>query len=57
MISFFGYLKRYIKGNIVIDPNYPNHEVHETEKYDNWKEFYPEAEEILPDKNDKLEYL
>ena len=24
---------------------------------DNWKEFYPEAEEIIPDVNDKLEYL
>ena len=57
MIRVFGYLKRYDKGKILIDPNYPNHELYESENYDNWKEFYPEAEEMLPDENDKIEYL
>ena len=57
MIRVFGYLKRYDKGKIIIDPNYPNHELYESENYDNWKEFYPEAEEMLPDENDKIEYL
>ena len=57
MIRVFGYLKRYYKGKILIDPNYPNHANYETEQYDNWKEFYPEAKEIIPDVTDNLEYL
>ena len=50
MIRVFGYLKKYSKGNILIDPNYPNHDNHQTEELENWKEFYTEAEESLPDK-------
>ena len=57
MIRVFGYLKRYSKGKILIDPNYPNHENHITEQYDNWKEFYPEAEEDVPTGKDKPDYL
>ena len=57
MIKVFGYLKRYSKGKILIDPNYPNHDNHMTESYDNWKEFYPESKEDLTDGKDKPEYL
>ena len=57
MIRVFGYLKRYSKGKILIDPNYPNHENHPTEQYDNWKEFYLEAEEDVPTGKDKPNYL
>ena len=57
MIRVFGYLKRYSKGKILIDPNYPNHDNYVTESYDNWKEFYPEAKEDLPEGNDQPEYL
>ena len=47
MMRVFGYLKQYDKEKILIDSNYPNHKVHETESYDNRKEFYPEAEEVF----------
>ena len=37
----------------MIDPNYPNHENHSTPEFDNWKEFYPQAEELLPNIEDR----
>src|SRR5210317_1940173 len=44
----FGYLKKWIKGTTLIDPNYPDHSQFPTEAYDQWKEFYPNAEEPMP---------
>ena len=49
IIRVFGYLKRHHKGKILIYPNYPDHFRYPTPKYDNWREFYPEAEEHIPD--------
>jgi hypothetical protein len=49
MKRVFGYLKKWIKGAIIIDPKYPDHAQFNSETYDQWKEFYPDAEEVLPD--------
>ena len=49
MIRVFGYIKKYNKGKIMIDPNYPPHASFDCPEYDQWREFYPDAEEILPD--------
>ena len=57
MVRLFGYLKKYNKGKIMIDPNYPNHDQFESNTFDNWKEFYPEAQEMLPDEQSKPDYL
>ena len=44
----FGYLKKYNKGRILIDPSLPNHTKYKAVTYDNWKEFYPDASEDIP---------
>ena len=44
----FGYLKKYSKGHIIINPKYPDHQQFNIEKYDQWREFYPDAEEDIP---------
>ena len=41
----------------MIDPNYPNHDQFESNTFENWKEFYPEAQEMLPDEQNKPDYL
>ena len=33
----------------MIDPCYPDHSNFETKEYDQWREFYPDAEEEIPD--------
>ena len=40
------------KGTIIIDPKYPDHSQFDVANYDQWKEFYPDAEEMLPDKSE-----
>ena len=50
MIRLCGYLQKFPKGKIIIDPNYPDHSLFPTPVCDNWKEFYPDAEEMLPPK-------
>ena len=40
MIRFFGYLKKWPKGTIIIDPKYPDHSQFNVADYDQWKEFY-----------------
>src|SRR5210317_107980 len=47
----FGYLKKWIKGTLLIDPNYPDNSQFSTEAYDQWKEFYPDAKEPMPAKD------
>src|SRR5210317_2424014 len=47
----FGYLKKWIKETTLIDPNYLDHSQFPTEAYDQWKEFYPDAEEPMPAKD------
>ena len=53
MIRVFGYLKKFDKGTIIIDPKYPDHSQFDTADYDQWKEFYPDAEEMIPDANER----
>ena len=48
MIRVFGYLKKWMKGAILIDPKYPDHSQFPFEEYQQWKEFYPDAEEVKP---------
>ena len=48
MIRVFGYLKKWPKGTIIIDPKYPDHAQFDVADYDNWKEFYPDVEEMVP---------
>ena len=47
-LQVLGYLKTYTKGRILIDISYPDHSQYPTETHDNWKEFYPDAEEDIP---------
>jgi hypothetical protein len=49
MKRVFGYLKKFPKGRIVIDPGYQDNSKYHVTDYENWKEFYPNAEEQLPD--------
>jgi hypothetical protein len=49
MKRVFGYLKKFPKGKIVIDPNHRDNSAIQTNEFDNWKEFYPDAAEELPD--------
>jgi hypothetical protein len=49
MKRVFGYLKKFPKGRIVINPGYRDNSKHQLSKYENWKEFYPDAEEQLPE--------
>ena len=52
VIRIFGYLKKFWKARIIVDPNYPNHSNYPTPSYDNWKEFYPDAQEHIPHKSE-----
>ena len=52
IIRVLGYLKRYDKGAIIIDPKYPDHSQFNVEEYDQWKEFYLDAEEMIPDSSE-----
>ena len=49
MKRVFGYLKKFPKGRIIIDPSCQDNSEHPATEYENWKEFYPDAEEQLPD--------
>ena len=48
MKRVFGYLKKWTKGAIIIDPKYPDHSQFSVPEYDQWREFYPDAEESIP---------
>ena len=52
VIRIFGYLKKFWKDRIIVDPNYPNHSQSPTPVYDNWKEFYPDAQEHIPNNHE-----
>jgi hypothetical protein len=36
----------------MINPNYPNHKQFVMLNYNNWKEYYPDVEEMIPDSKD-----
>jgi hypothetical protein len=48
MKRVFGYLKKFPKCRIVIDPGYQDNSKHQATEYEDWKEFFPDAEEQLP---------
>ena len=48
IMRVFGYLKKWSKGTIMIDPKYPYHSQFDVADYDQWKEFYPDVEEMIP---------
>ena len=52
MIRVFGYLKKFNKGTITIDPKAPDHNQFDVADYDQWKEFHPDVEEMRPAKKD-----
>ena len=41
-------LKAFPKGRIVVDTSYPDHSLYPIEDHPNWKDFYPEADEEIP---------
>lgn len=48
MSRVFGYLKFFDKGKLLVDASYPDHSKYPEVDY-NWTEFYPDAEEDIPD--------
>ena len=54
MIEIFVYLKKFYKGKILIDPNYPDHAKFQTPEYDQWQKLYPDVQELVPDKSETL---
>lgn len=50
VLRIFGYLKRFSKGKIVLDPSYRDTSEFPTPEYDahSWRQFYPDAVEELP---------
>ena len=42
------YLKIFPKGRIIVDTTYPDHSIYPVEEHPNWKDFYPDAEEEIP---------
>ena len=50
VVRVFGYLKKHWKARIMIDPNYPKHLDYPNPEHDNWKEFYPNVDEHIPNK-------
>jgi hypothetical protein len=42
------YLKTFPKGRVIIDTSYPNHSEYVVNDLPNWKDFYPDAEEEIP---------
>jgi hypothetical protein len=43
MKRVLGYLRKYTKGRIIIDLRFFNHKEHQSNNFDNWREFYPDA--------------
>ncbi len=42
------YLKTFPKGRVIVDTTYPDHSIYPVEDHPNWKDFYPDAEEEIP---------
>jgi hypothetical protein len=49
MKRVFGYLKKFPKGRIVIDPSYHDNSKCQTTEFENWNEFYADDKEQLPE--------
>lgn len=48
MKRVFGYLKKFNKGQLTVDPRLPDHSILDHSTADSWNEYYPDAEEELP---------
>ena len=46
--TILSYLKAFPKGRIIVDTSYPDHSIYPIEDHPNWKDFYPEAKEEIP---------
>ena len=46
-VRVLGYLKKFLKGQILLDNNYPSHAKHITELEQDWTKFYQAAEEDI----------
>ena len=57
MIRVFGYLKKWNKGAIVIDPKHPDHPTFDVTDHQTWQEFYPDAEEMVPGESERPKAL
>jgi hypothetical protein len=42
------YLKIFPKGRVIVDTTYPDHSVYPVEDHPNWRDFYQDAEEEIP---------
>jgi hypothetical protein len=42
------YLKRFPKGRIIVNTTYPDHSIYTVEDLPNWRDFYPNVEEEIP---------
>jgi hypothetical protein len=42
------YLKTFPKGRLIIDTAYPDNSIYPVEDHPNWKDFYADAEEEIP---------
>ena len=50
VVRIFGYLKKFDKGRLLIDPTLPEHEEFPYDDLNTWQDLYPDAvEEIPPD--------
>jgi hypothetical protein len=47
-MRILAYLKTFPKGRIIVDTRYPNHSIYIIEDHPKWKDFYPDAEEEIP---------
>ena len=48
MVKVFSNLKGKPNGKIICDSSYPHYSKYKSEDHDNWKDFYPDAEEDIP---------
>ena len=48
LIRVFGYLKKFRKGKLLIDPTLPDHLDYPFDDLSTWRDLYPEAEEEIP---------
>jgi hypothetical protein len=42
------YIKTFPMGRLIIDTSYPDHSMYPVKDHSNWMEFYPDAEEEIP---------
>jgi hypothetical protein len=46
--KILAHLKTFPKGRVIIDTSYPSHSEYPVDDHPNWKDFYPDAEEEIP---------